>query len=91
MQQLDSGGFLRYGEEDVEEDAAVLEMLAALDISPDDGRFVKNGHTVLDGMMDWYQESYFDGAPAPGQGSTDMIFFGGTADQGMLGTPPAHR
>lgn len=55
MQQLDSGGFLRYGEEDVEEDAAVLEMLAALDISPDDGRFVKNGHTVLDGMMDWYQ------------------------------------
>ena len=48
MQQLDSGGFLRYGEEDVEEDAAVLEMLAALDISPDDGRFVKNGHTVLD-------------------------------------------
>jgi hypothetical protein len=23
---------------------------------------------VLDGMMDWYQESYFDGAPAPGQG-----------------------
>ena len=68
MQQLDSGGFLRYGEEDVEEDAAVLEMLAALDISPDDGRFVKNGHTVLDGMMDWYQESYFDGAPAPGQG-----------------------
>ena len=67
-QQLDSGGFLRYGEEDVEEDAAVLEMLAALDISPDDERFVKNGHTVLDGMMDWYQESYFDGAPAPGQG-----------------------
>lgn len=67
-QQLPSGGFVKYGGEDVEEDAAVLEMLAALDISPDDGRFVKNGHTVLDGMMDWYQESYFDGAPAPGQG-----------------------
>lgn len=67
-QQLPSGGFVKYGDEDVEEDAAVLEMLAALDISPDDGRFVKNGHTVLDGMMDWYQESYFDGAPAPGQG-----------------------
>lgn len=60
MQQLDSGGFLRYGEEDVEEDAAVLEMLAALDISPDDGRFVKNGHTVLDGMMDWYQAEYLE-------------------------------
>lgn len=68
MQQLDSGGFLRYGEEDVEEDAAVLEMLAALDISPDDGRFVKNGHTVLDGMMVWYQDFYFEEAPKPGQG-----------------------
>lgn len=67
-QQLPSGGFVKYGDEDVEEDAAVLEMLAALDISLTDERFTKDGHTVLDGMMDWYQESYFDGAPAPGQG-----------------------
>lgn len=66
-QQLASGGFLRYGE-DVEEDAVVLEMIQTLGISPDDERFVKNGNTVLDGMMGWYQESYFDGAPAPGQG-----------------------
>ena len=66
-QQLASGGFLRYGE-DVEEDAAVLEMLAALDISPDDGRFVKNGNTVPDGMMGWYQGKYSSSAPAPGQG-----------------------
>lgn len=67
-QQLSSGGFVKYGDEDVEEDAAVLEMLAALGISLADERFTKDGHTVLDGMMDWYQESYFDGAPAPGQG-----------------------
>ena len=67
-QQLPSGGFLKYGAEDVEEDAAVLEMLAALGISPDDGRFVKNGHTVLDGMMGWYQGKYSSSAPAPGQG-----------------------
>lgn len=67
-QQLPSGGFVKYGDEDVEEDAAVLEMLAALGISLTDERFTKDGHTVLDGMMDWYQESYFDGAPAPGQG-----------------------
>ena len=67
-QQLPSGGFVKYGDEDVEEDAAVLEMLAALDISPDDGRFVKNGHTVLDGMMGWYQGKYSSSAPAPGQG-----------------------
>lgn len=67
-QQLDSGGFLRYGEEDVEEDAVVLEMMQALGISPDDERFVKNSRTVLDGMMGWYQGKYSSGAPAPGQG-----------------------
>lgn len=61
-QQLPSGGFVKYGDEDVEEDAAVLEMLAALDISPDDERFVKNGNTVPDGMMGWYQDFYFEGA-----------------------------
>lgn len=68
MQQLDSGGFLRYGEEDVEEDAAVLEMLAALGISITDERFTKDGHTVLDGMMGWYQSIYSNQAPKPGQG-----------------------
>ncbi len=66
-QQLPSGGFLRYGE-DVEEDAVVLEMMQALGISPDDERFVKNGNTVPDGMMGWYQGKYSSSAPAPGQG-----------------------
>ena len=66
-QQLASGGFLRYGE-DVEEDAVVLEMMQALGISPDDERFVKNGNTVPDGMMGWYQGKYSSSAPAPGQG-----------------------
>ena len=47
-QQLPSGGFVKYGDEDVEEDAAGLEMLAALGISLADERFTKDGHTVLD-------------------------------------------
>lgn len=67
-QQLPSGGFVKYGDEDVEEDAAGLEMLAALGISLADERFTKDGHTVLDGMMDWYQDFYFEEAPKPGQG-----------------------
>lgn len=67
-QQLSSGGFVKYGEEDVEEDAAVLEILAALDISLTDERFTKDGHTVLDGMMGWYQSIYSNQAPKPGQG-----------------------
>ena len=61
-QQLPSGGFVKYGDEDVEEDATVLEMLAALGISLADERFTKDGHTVLDGMMGWYQDFYFEGA-----------------------------
>lgn len=67
-QQLSSGGFVKYGDEDVEEDAAVLEMLAALGISLADERFTKDGHTVLDGMMGWYQAVYSNQAPKPGQG-----------------------
>lgn len=68
-QQLPSGGFVKYGDEDVEEDAAVLEMLAALGISITDERFTKDGHTVLDGMMGWYQDFYFEEAEnAPYQG-----------------------
>lgn len=61
-QQLPSGGFVKYGEEDVEEDAAVLEMLAALGISLTDERFTKDDHTVLDGMMGWYQDTYLEEA-----------------------------
>ena len=67
-QQLPSGGFVKYGDEDVEEDAAGLEMLAALGISLADERFTKDSHTVLDGMMGWYQDFYFEEAPKPGQG-----------------------
>lgn len=59
-QQLPSGGFVRLGEENVQEDAAVLEMLSALDISLTDERFTKDGHTVLDGIMGWYQADYLD-------------------------------
>lgn len=59
-QQLPSGGFVKYGDEDVEEDAAVLEMLAALGISLTDERFTKDGCTILDGMMGWYQAEYLE-------------------------------
>ena len=67
-QQLPSGGFVKYGDEDVEEDAAVLGMLAALGISLADERFTKDDRTVLDGMMGWYQSTYAEQARTPGQG-----------------------
>ncbi len=67
-QQLPSGGFAKFGANDVEEDTAVIEMLAALGISLTDERFTKDGHTLLDGMLEMYQSFYFDKAPAPGMG-----------------------
>ena len=67
-QQLPSGGFAKFGANDVEEDTAVIEMLAALGISLTDERFTKDSHTLLDGMLEMYQSFYFDKAPEPGQG-----------------------
>ena len=67
-QQLPSGGFAKFGTNDVEEDTAVIEMLAALGTSLTDERFTKDGHTLLDGMLEMYQSFYFDKAPAPGMG-----------------------
>ena len=69
-QQLPSGGFVKYGDEDVEEDAAVLEMLAALGISLADERFTKDDRTVLDGMMGWYQSTYAEQARTPDRAFT---------------------
>ena len=44
--QGESGGFAT-----AESAAQMLVALVAWDISPEDGRFVKNGHTLLDGLL----------------------------------------
>ena len=49
--QLASGGFATYGEETAESAAQMVVALTELGISLDDGRFVKNGRTVLDAML----------------------------------------
>ena len=68
-QQLAGGGFAKYAEENVEEDAAVLEMMYALRLSPKDAAFTKSGNTVLDGMMGYYQDFYYEKASSePKQG-----------------------
>lgn len=54
-QQTSTGGFLFYGTETSESDAMVLIALARLGISIDDPRFVKNGKTVLDGLLAYRQ------------------------------------
>ena len=50
--QLDSGGFKSLGNENAESSAQVLCALTALSIDPKtDSRFIKNGNTVISGLL----------------------------------------
>ncbi len=54
--QRPSGGFASLGVESAESTAQVLTALCMLGISLEDSRFVKNGHTVLDGLLQFQNE-----------------------------------
>ena len=49
-----NGGFSTYGEETAESCVQVIVALCELGIAIDDSRFVKNGNTVLDGLLAFY-------------------------------------
>ena len=55
-QQLDSGGFASMGQESCESVSSVLSALAALEISPEDPDFVKDGHSPVDALAAYQQE-----------------------------------
>jgi len=55
MQNAD-GGFSSGGIENAESCAQVMAALCELGINVDDARFVKNGKTVFDGLMEYYTE-----------------------------------
>ena len=52
--QNKKGGFSTYGEETSESSAQVIVALCELGISVDDKRFVKNGNTVFDNLLTFY-------------------------------------
>ena len=52
--QGENGGFESYGAENAESAAQVLVALCGLGVDLHDGRFVKNGKTVLDNLMTFY-------------------------------------
>lgn len=58
LQQGD-GGYKSIGKENCESNAQVLTALATMNISVDDNRFVKNGNTVIDGLMKYYKGGGF--------------------------------
>ena len=51
--QREDGGFASYGIPNAESAAQVLIAMTSMGISPDDARFVKNGHTVPDALLSY--------------------------------------
>ena len=70
MQRPD-GGYATWGNDTCESTAQVLVAMATLDIPLTDRRFVKNGSTVLDGLLRYYR---------PGEGFLHMDGEGMTVD-----------
>lgn len=69
--QNDEGGYTAYGYESSESIAQVITALAELGIGMDDPRFVKNGNTLKDRLLDFMEE---DGSFRHLQdGDTDLI------------------
>ena len=71
--QNNDGGYATYGEDNCESTVQVLVALCELGISLNDSRFVKNGHTVMDGLMEYYVSG----------GGFSHIRGGGSGNDGM--------
>ncbi len=78
IQQYD-GGFQTMGAATCESCAQVLVAISELGLSPDDSRFVKNGHTPLDALLSYRQSdgSFLHVADNAGMGTiaTDQAFY----------------
>lgn len=57
--QNKSGAFSSGGSENCESTAQVLAAMMALEIKVSDSRFIKDNHTVLDGLFQYYQDGGF--------------------------------
>lgn len=57
--QNDSGAFSSAGDENCESTAQVMAAMMTLGIEVSDSRFIKNGNSVLDGLLQFYQEGGF--------------------------------
>lgn len=57
--QNNSGGFSNSGIENCESTAQVLTAMTVLGIDASDSRFIKNGKTVLDGLLRYYKDGGF--------------------------------
>ena len=89
--QKSTGGFESMGNENCESSAQVLTAISSLGISVKDKRFVKNNHTVLDGLMKYYENGSFKHMKNTlvNQMSTDQAFYALVAYRNNLADEPA--
>ncbi|WP_407868284.1 S-layer homology domain-containing protein [Paenibacillus sp. P36] len=77
--QNNSGGYATWGTENLESAAQVLMALCELGIRPDDRRFTKNGHNLVDNLLSYYREGKGFLHTADGSGenlmSTEQAFY----------------
>jgi len=80
QKQDDKGGFSSWGTSNSESCVQVLVALCELGIPVDDDRFVKNGYTILDNLLTYYDKGNGFRHTADGSGvnlmSTEQAFYG---------------
>ena len=90
--QSETGGFPAYGVETAESSAQVLVALCALEISPDDARFVKGGKSVVDNLLSFRISGGFRHLPtddSPNLMATEQAFYALVALDRFLDGKPA--
>ena len=85
-QQNDNGGFSSWGTENSESCVQMLVALCELGIPLDDARFVKNGKTMLDNLMTYYEPGKGFSHTRSGSGSNQMA-----TEQGFYALAAAKR
>ena len=90
IKQKSNGGFESMGNENCESASQVLTAISALGISVKDKRFMKNKHTVLDGLMKFYSNGAFKHTvdTLENQMSTDQAFYALVAYRNTLSNDP---
>ena len=88
--QKTNGGFDSMWDENCESSAQVLAAVSTLGISIKDKRFVKNKHTILDGLMSYYKNGAFKHLKSGdvNQMSTDQAFYALVAYRNNLANDP---
>lgn len=84
--QNERAGFASYGTENSESVVQMIVALCELGISLDDSRFIKNGNTMLDNLMTFYQKGKGFLHTKDGSGSNQMA-----TEQGFYGLVAAQR